>query len=193
MWKNGRQRQEKTTELGFSPATEMVLLLTYQQSHAKQFTVKTTTTRYHALLQVFRAADALWNASHAFFAQWNLSPSQFNVLNLLQSHPQGVSQIELSRQLIMHRSNATGLVDRLERRGMVKRRSLAGDRRAYRVVLTPAGNKLLREILPRYLRDADRVWGKLPVRRVAGLLEDLKQIAENAETLAAELKQGPPC
>jgi DNA-binding MarR family transcriptional regulator len=144
--------------------------------------------RYQALLQLLRAADTLWDASRAFFAQWDLSPSQFNVLTLLQSHPGGVSQIELSRQLIMHRSNATGLVDRLERRGLVKRLNLAGDRRAYRVVLTSSGNKLLRQMLPVYHAKADRVWGKLPVKRVAALLDDLKQVAIHAETLAARLK-----
>lgn len=150
--------------------------------------MKTDEVRYEALLQLLRAADTLWNSSRTFFAQWDLSPSQFNVLNLLQSHPEGLSQTELSRQLIMHRSNATGLVDRLEQRGMVKRRSLAKDRRAYRVVLTVAGNKLLRKILPRYHRDADRVWGKLPSKRVTVLLNDLRQIANTAEALAAELK-----
>jgi len=150
--------------------------------------VKTSAVRYEALLQLLRAADTLWNASRTFFAQWGLSPSQFNVLSLLQSHPGGISQTELSRQLIMHRSNATGLVDRLERRGLVKRLNLAGDRRAYRVVLTSSGDKLLRDMLPGYHAKADRVWGKLSGRRVAALLGDLKQVATNAESLAAGLK-----
>ena len=55
--------------------------------------------RYQALLQLLRAAEAVWNASRVFFGQWELSPSQFNVLNLLRDWPAGVSQIELSRQL----------------------------------------------------------------------------------------------
>ena len=49
----------------------------------------------------------------------------------------------------MHRSNLTGLVDRLEKRGLVARREVAADRRAYSVVLTAAGARLLRDILPR--------------------------------------------
>ena len=147
-----------------------------------------TALRYQALLQLLRAADTLWNASRAFFARWDLSPSQFNVLSLLQRHPDGVSQIELSRELIMHRSNATGLVDRLERRGLVKRLNLAGDRRAYRVVLTSAGNKLLLQMLPGYHAEADQVWGKLSGKRVAALLDDLKKVANNAETIASRMK-----
>src|SRR5438552_12390052 len=87
--------------------------------------------RYQALLQLLRTADTLWNASRVFFARWNLSPSQFNVLNLLYDHPKGLSQIELGRLLVMHRSNVTGLIDRLEARGLVGRRDNSSDRRAF--------------------------------------------------------------
>ena len=90
--------------------------------------------RYRALLQLLRTAEALWNASRVFFARWDLSPSQFNILNLLCGRPGGCTQSELSHSLIMHRSNVTGLVDRLEARGLVQRRDSAKDRRAYREI-----------------------------------------------------------
>jgi DNA-binding MarR family transcriptional regulator len=142
--------------------------------------------RYQALLQLLRTADTVWNASRVFFEGWELGPSQFNVLNLLFQNPDGLSQTELSRQLIMHRSNITGLVDRLEKRGLVRRQEVAADRRAYRVVLTQAGAGLLREILPRYYEGADRVWSKLSARRAAELVTDLQQVAQNVERIAAQ-------
>ena len=142
---------------------------------------------YRALMELLRTADTVWNASRLFFEQWDLSPSQFNVLNLLHLSPEGLSQTELSRQLIMHRSNLTGLVDRLEKRGLVARREVAADRRAYSVVLTPAGTQLLREILPRYYAEAGRVWDRIPVQRAAGLIADLQQVARNVEQIAAKL------
>jgi MarR family 2-MHQ and catechol resistance regulon transcriptional repressor len=142
---------------------------------------------YEALVQLLRAADTVWDASRAFFARWDLSPSQFNVLNLLEGNPSGVSQTELSRQLIMHRSNATGLVDRLEKRRLVRREDAAGDRRAYRVMLTPEGARLLAEVLPRYYEEARRVCEHLSERRAAELIADFRQIAQNAERTAAGL------
>ena len=142
---------------------------------------------YRALMELLRTADTVWNASRVFFEQWDLSPSQFNVLNLLHFNPDGLSQTDLSRQLIMHRSNLTGLVDRLEKRGLVARREVAADRRAYSVVLTAAGNRLLREILPRYYEEAVRVWDRFPARRAAQLIADLKQVARNVEQIAAKL------
>jgi len=142
---------------------------------------------YRALMELLRTADAVWEASRIFFERWNLSPSQFNVLNLLRLTPAGLSQTDLSRQLVMHRSNLTGLVDRLEKRGLVARREVAADRRAYSVVLTAAGTRLLRDILPRYYEEAARVWDHLPARRAAELIADLQQVAENAHQIAAKL------
>ena len=142
---------------------------------------------YRALMELLRTADTVWNASRVFFERWDLSPSQFNVLNLLHLNPGGLSQTDLSRQLIMHRSNLTGLVDRLEKRGLVARREVAADRRAYSVVLTAAGARLLRDILPRYYEEAARVWDRLPARRAAELIADLQQVAHNAEHIAAKL------
>lgn len=140
--------------------------------------------RYQALIELLRTADTVWNASRAFFGRWDLSPSQFNVLNLLRLNPAGLSQSDLSRQLIMHRSNVTGLVDRLEKRGLVARREVVADRRAYSVVLSAAGARLLREILPRYYEEATRVWDHLPARRAAELVDDLRQVAQNAQRIA---------
>jgi MarR family 2-MHQ and catechol resistance regulon transcriptional repressor len=141
---------------------------------------------YQALVQLLRAADTVWDASRAFFARWGLGPSQFNVLNLLEGNPGGLSQTELSRELIMHRSNVSGLVDRLEKRGLVKREDAAGDRRAYRVMLTPEGARLLGEVLPRYYEEARRVCEHLSERRAAELMADLRRIARNAQRVAAK-------
>ena len=143
-------------------------------------TATPATTRYEALLQLLRAADAIWNASRVFFQEWDLSPSQFNVLNLLHSCPEGLSQSDLGRQLITHRSNVTGLVDRLEARGLVQRMEVKNDRRAYRVVLTQAGSALLSQILPHYYKKADQVWERVSSGRISELLLALDLVARNA-------------
>ncbi len=148
--------------------------------------------RYAALLQLFRTADTLWNASRIFFARWDLSPSQFNILNLICDIPDGLSQADLGRQLLMHRSNVTGLVDRLEARRLVIRRDQAGDRRAYRVVVAPKGRKLMDEILPQFYRAAEEVWGRFPASRANRLVADLQAVSANAERMVGEAATGAP-
>jgi MarR family 2-MHQ and catechol resistance regulon transcriptional repressor len=140
--------------------------------------------RYEALLELLRASESLWNASRVFFARWDLSPSQFNVLNLLHEQPGGCTQVELSRQLIMHRSNITGLVDRLEARGLVRRQDNPADRRAFNVILTPAGSKLIRQVLPSYHAAAEKVWGDMSPKRAQQLALELAKISASAGRIA---------
>lgn len=143
--------------------------------------------RYQALLQVLRTSEALWGASRTFFARWDLSPSQFNILNLLHARIDGLSQTELSLELITHKSNITGLVDRLEKRGLLSRESDPSDRRAYRVTATRAGRRLTEEILPHYYQIAERVWGEVSpteARALASLLATLSQNATEVLTPA---------
>ncbi|MGI8966004.1 MAG: MarR family winged helix-turn-helix transcriptional regulator [Limisphaerales bacterium] len=136
---------------------------------------------YEALLQLLRTSETLWNASRAFFDRWELSASQFNILNLLRITPEGCTQIDLSRRLIMHRSNVTGLVDRLEKRGLLQRKDDPVDRRAYKVLLTASGYRLIEKILPDYYAAAEKIWGNFPVARTKGLVGDLEKLNANIE------------
>lgn len=137
--------------------------------------------RYPALIQLLRTSDVIWNASRRFFERWDLSPPQFNLMNLLFESESGLTQSELGRYLLTHRSNITGLVDRLESRGWVTRREEAGDRRAWRVDLTPSGRKLISGILPHYNRAAALLWGEISERRARETAAVLKSVADNAE------------
>lgn len=144
--------------------------------------------RYQALIELLRTAETLWNSSRVFFARWDLSPSQFNILNLLYEQPGGCTQIELSRQLIMHRSNVTGLVDRLEARGLLKRQDSLTDRRAFIVVLTPTGRKLILQILPHYYHAAETVWDGVTNARAEQLISELTSISAAAGRIANKSK-----
>jgi MarR family 2-MHQ and catechol resistance regulon transcriptional repressor len=143
--------------------------------------------RYEPLLQLLRTAETLWNVSRVFLDRWEISPSQFNVLNLASLTEDGLTQSELSRKLIMHRSNLTGLVDRLEQRSLVKRRSEPGDRRAWRIVLTIKGKKLLAEILPQYHQLAEQVWGTISVGEAERIAGDLGKLSGHAAALLTSI------
>lgn len=141
------------------------------------------------MLQLLRTAETLWNSSRIFFSRWDLSPSQFNVLNLLRNNDSGLTQTELSQELLTHRSNVTGLVDRLEERGLVQRRNVPGDRRAYQVTITEAGRKLLQEILPVFYQAAEEVWSPMSTKRAKELVAELDAINTQAEAIAQKYGQ----
>jgi DNA-binding MarR family transcriptional regulator len=75
-------------------------------------------------------------------------------------------------------------VDRLEARGLVRRQANLTDRRAFNVVLTSPGQKLLRRIQPHYYRAAEAVWGGLSLERASQLVSELAAISASAERVA---------
>lgn len=69
----------------------------------------------------------------------DMTGAQLNALLALRAAgPAGLRMSEIGRRLVVTKSNVTGLVDRLERQGLVKRTTPA-DRRAIVVKLTPQG------------------------------------------------------
>ena len=84
-----------------------------------------------------------------------------------------LSMGELSTQLSCDPSSATGIVDRLERKGLVRRVADPGDRRAKRVELTPDGKALRRRIEQRVMAARPSVAGltKAEQRQLRGLLQ----------------------
>lgn len=69
-----------------------------------------------------------------------LSVPQCDVLTTL-TEAEGISQQELAQRLYVTKGNISGLLDRLERAGLVERRSTASDRRQYAIYLTAAGRE----------------------------------------------------
>jgi len=103
--------------------------------------------------EIVATADLFLNESQRLFRPHAMTAPQFNVLNILaaQAGGRGLSQRELGDILVVDRSNVTGLLDRMEKAGWVRRADDPGDRRIYRVVLTSKGKKLWEKIAPRYL------------------------------------------
>jgi len=79
-------------------------------------------------------------------AEFDLSPVQCHVLQLIEpGRPLPMSR--LADTLSCDASNVTGLVDRLEARGLVQRQPSARDRRVRVLQLTPAGVRLRMRLL----------------------------------------------
>jgi DNA-binding MarR family transcriptional regulator len=76
----------------------------------------------------------------------DLSPIQFHVLHLLEPG-RPVPMGQLAQTLACHASNVTGLVDRLEARGLVERRLSAEDRRVKVLELTSDGLRVRAHVL----------------------------------------------
>jgi DNA-binding MarR family transcriptional regulator len=86
---------------------------------------------------------------HAVATEFELSPPQVMALRALDpSEPLPMSS--LAGALHCDNSNVTGIVDRLEERGLVRRQADPGDRRVKMVAVTEEGERLRRGITRRF-------------------------------------------
>jgi len=81
-------------------------------------------------------------------ADFELSPIQCQVLHLIEPD-RPVPMRQLADTLSCDASNVTGLIDRLEARGLIRRESSTDDRRVKVLQLTPAGARLRAQLLKR--------------------------------------------
>ena len=137
---------------------------------------------YELVSAVMATADTFLREGQRLFKPHGLSGAQYNLLNVVALAEDGLSQRELSDHLVVDRSNITGLLDRMESAGWVRRTDHPADRRVYRVVLTPKGRKLWEQVTPRYLDVVGQVTGGLSDKEKRSCLEALQQLQATATT-----------
>ncbi len=81
-------------------------------------------------------------------AELDLSPAQCHVLHRIEPG-RPITMGQLAETLACHASNVTGLINRLESRGLVRRRPSDEDRRVKVLYLTPTGARLRTLMLAR--------------------------------------------
>mgnify|MGYP003383635364 CR=1 FL=1 len=71
--------------------------------------------------------------------QFDTTLPRFDLMAQLERAPDGLRMNELSRRLMVTGGNVTGITDQLVSEDLVERIDVEGDRRAWRVRLTPKG------------------------------------------------------
>jgi DNA-binding MarR family transcriptional regulator len=92
---------------------------------------------------------------------------------------------ELGAALIVQPPSLSATLDRMERAGLVTRKSDPYDQRTRRVALTSAGRALLRRALPRHTAWADRVLAGLSTGEQATLGALLQKLGEHMDAAAS--------
>lgn len=103
-----------------------------------------------------RAYTALYERASADIARHDLTVAEFAVLEVL--HHKGPLLLgEVQKKVLVSSGGVTYLVDRLEQRGLVRRKLCASDRRARYAELTDQGQTFMQRIFPEHvaaIRDA---------------------------------------
>jgi DNA-binding MarR family transcriptional regulator len=118
---------------------------------------------------------------HELQEEQALSLADYDVLyQLAAADGRKLRMSELADRLLLSRSGATRLVDRLELDGLVQRTSCATDRRGLWAHLTDAGLARLRDAAPTHLRGVcEHFLDRIPARELERLQRTLERVAES--------------
>lgn len=132
--------------------------------------------RQEAVLAILRTADILkrrWRVAE----EYGVTGQQYNVLRILRgSHPEALPTMEIASRMIENTPGITGLLDRLEEKGLVRRARDADDRRCSRCSITDKGLGLLRQMDTRVDRAEEEALAMLDGKDVDRLIEILEAV-----------------
>ncbi|MFT6844967.1 MAG: DNA-binding MarR family transcriptional regulator [Flavobacteriales bacterium] len=102
-----------------------------------------------AMVNVLYTAAWVGQRQQEFFKPFKITLAQYNVLRILKGqHPNPISVAEVINRMIDKSSNASRIIDRLEKRRLVTRHVCKKDRRQVDVLISSEGLKLLEEMNP---------------------------------------------
>lgn len=93
------------------------------------------------------AFQAFSNYSDTHIRELGLTPSQFDVVSTL-GNTDGMNMKDLAKATLVTKGTLTGIVDRLEKKGIVRREIPPDNRRSFTVLLTDKGETLFNKVFP---------------------------------------------
>jgi len=133
-----------------------------------------------AIRELVHCYQAFENYSAAQIREFGLTPPQFDIVATLGNTP-GMTPKELVEKTLITKGTLTGIVDRLEARGLVRRTPSATDGRSQIVQLTLAGEELFDEVFPAHLDYVGRAFAHFSAEdyaRIEAALSDLRDVFE---------------
>ena len=118
---------------------------------------------HEAMMSILVTSTLLVRYGTSFLRPFGLTDTQFNILMLLkyQSKNGKINQTQLGNMLLVHRSNVTGIIDRMENAGLVRRTADPDDRRINYIEMTDVGKETLEKAHKVYHKRLDAVMSAL--------------------------------
>jgi DNA-binding MarR family transcriptional regulator len=141
---------------------------------------------FHSLLRTW---GLLRQVQEPYFGRFGISGAHWAVLRVLQrARLQGEEKLPLktvAERLFIRPPSVTGVVDRLERQGLVRRVDSRVDRRVRHLGLTARGEQLLAEVLRGHARRIESLFEPLSPRERATLLALTRKLEAHLGSLPA--------
>ncbi|MEO0802042.1 MAG: MarR family transcriptional regulator [Cyanobacteria bacterium J06642_2] len=129
------------------------------------------------LRQLARTYQGFMAYSDAHVRQLGLTPSQFDVISTL-GNTAGMSMKDLAAKTLVTKGTLTGIVDRLEKKGLVRREVPPHNRRSFTVVLTEAGVETFETVFPAHIKHLGERLNSLSHKEIQSLSRRLETLGE---------------
>lgn len=138
--------------------------------------------------ELVRCYQAFQHVSDAHIRRTGLTAPQFDIIVTLGNTP-GMTFKELGSRTLITKGTLTGVVDRLESRGLVERMASPDDGRSTLVRLTGAGDRVFHEVFEPHLAFLAPAFESLPDCGRKELEKRLRQLREALEKRGDELDE----
>lgn len=125
--------------------------------------------------ELVRAYQAFESYTDENVRQLGLTSPQFDVIATL-GNTTGMTMNTLAEKTLVTKGTLTGIVDRLEKKGFVRREVPEGDRRCFVIVLTPEGEQLFEQVFPAQIAYIKERFDKLDLSDLEEILSALKKL-----------------
>ena len=136
-----------------------------------------------SILSIARTGDQLFIRAERLLREHGLTGPQYNVLRILRGEGKPLPMQEIASRTVQVVPGITGLVDRLETAGLVRRERSTEDRRVIFVGITPKALELLAGLDEPLLALEKKLLGGLTEAEQRQLLELLEKIRVHLERL----------
>ena len=83
---------------------------------------------------------------NSIFERFDITQQQFNILRILRGAGEPLSTLQIRQRMLDKMSDTSRIVDRLVKKGLVKKNTCKADRRLVDVIITEKGQKLLEKM-----------------------------------------------
>lgn len=111
-----------------------------------------------------------------------LNPTEFAVLELIYNKGDQPIQ-KIGEKVLIASSSITYVVDQLEKKKLIKRKSCPNDRRVTHATITPEGKDLMDTVFPQHRATMNEIFGGLDSEEKENLIEQLKKLGFHAEDM----------
>jgi len=127
-----------------------------------------------------RALESIKSHVEEDIKRTGLNPTEFAVLELIYSKgDQPIQQIGV--KVLIASSSITYVVDKLEKKKLLKRKPCPNDRRVTHVSITEAGTNLMSEVFPKHRQAINEICAGLDFNEKTVMIEQLKKLGYYAQ------------